>query len=93
MITIKAINNNVILKKVKAAEQTAGGIFIPQVVDTQCIEGLVISFDDSEGSDVSGISIGDTVLYDVDKAVTFSYNNESYVSVNNSDIFGVLIKG
>lgn len=82
VIYMKAINNNVILEKVNV-ESTMSGIILNSVSKNTA---KVVCFSDS----IHNLNIGDTVVYNIEKAVEFENNGKKYLVVDIKDILVVL---
>ena len=79
---MKAINNNVVLKKVKQ-NQTTSGIIMNEV---QQNIGEVVFYDET----LSNIKEGNIVYYDPSKIFHLNYKGQDYIVCNISDILCIL---
>ena len=79
---MKAINNNVILKKVKQ-NQTTSGIIMNEV---QQNIGVVVFYDET----LSNIKEGNIVYYNPSKIFNLNYKGQDYIVCNIIDILCVL---
>lgn len=92
-MNLKPLFDRVILKNIKPESSTKSGIIIPETVGDEPILAKVIAIgngDTFEGNVCEMcVSVGDKVLYNKYGSVTFKQDNEEYVILRQSDIFGV----
>ena len=92
-MNLKPLFDRVILKNIKSEPSTKSGIFIPETVGDEPILAEVIAIgngDTFEGNVCEMcVNVGDKVLYNKYGSVTFKQDNEEYVILRQSDIFGV----
>lgn len=87
-MTIKPIGNRVLLKLKKAETKTAGGIYIPEDADNSKKQAQVVALGD--GKDISGIKIGDEVMYDSYGGTEITEEDNRFLVVDFKDIVAVL---
>ena len=92
---IKPLEDRVIIKAAAAEEQTKGGIILPDTVKEKPVEGTVIAAGPGkikdDGNTVSlYVKVGDKVLYGKYSGTEIVVDNEEFLIMRESDIFGVL---
>jgi len=81
---MKAINNYVVVDKIKTTEKKVGGLILTEELaeDTRYLKGLVIS----TGNLVEGVEDGDTVHYDKRAGHGIEFDDKLYFVIKSSDI-------
>ena len=92
---IKPLEDRVIIKASAAEEKTKGGIILPDTVKEKPVEGTVIAAGPGkvkdDGNTVSMfVKVGDKVLYGKYSGTEIIVDNEEFLIMRESDIFGVL---
>ena len=81
------------MKNLNKQNQTKSGIIIPETVGDEPLYGEVIAVgngDNFEGNKIEMlVSIGDKVLYNKYGAITFKCDDEEFIVLRQSDIFGI----
>ena len=94
MRKLQATHGNVILKRVEAKAQTAGGIILPEF--SQEIEsiGKIVSITKNIGIEKMyvGFTEGDTVVFKRHAETDICIDEQKYIIVKIEDILGVLIE-
>lgn len=87
---MKPILDRVIIKQDVPAEQTKGGIIIPDAAKSEKPKGTIMSV----GNKVTEVKAGDIVLFNVNYHQKFKdANGVEYVTINEADILAVLDEG
>jgi co-chaperonin GroES (HSP10) len=81
---MKAVNNYVVVDKIKTTEKKIGGLIMTEDLaqDTRYLKGLVIS----KGNLVEGVEEGETVYYDKHAGHGVEFNDKLYFVIRASDI-------
>ena len=92
-MNFKPLFDRVVLKNLNKQNQTKSGIIIPETVGDDPLYGEVIAVgngDNFEGNKIEIlVSIGDKVLYNKYGAITFKCDDEEFIVLRQSDIFGI----
>lgn len=92
-MNFKPLFDRVVLKNINKQNQTKSGIFIPESVGDEPLYGEVIAIGNGDNFDGNkaemAVSVGDKVLYNKYGATTFKCNDEEYIVLRQSDIFGI----
>lgn len=92
-MNLKPLFDRVILKNLKQEASTKSGIFIPETVGDEPVLGKVVAVGNGETFEGNVcdmyVNVGDKVLYNKYGAVKFKQDDEEYVILRQSDIFGV----
>lgn len=92
---IKPLEDRVIVKPSAAEEKTKGGIILPDTVKEKPVEGVIIAAGPGKVKDDGNtaklfVKVGDKVLYGKYSGTEIVVENEEYLIMRESDIFGVL---
>ncbi len=92
-MNFKPLFDRVVLKNLNKQNQTKSGIIIPEGVGDEPIYAEVIAIgtgDNFDGNKTEmAVSVGNKVLYNKYGATTFKCDDEEYVVLRQSDIFGI----
>lgn len=92
-MNFKPLFDRVVLKNLSKQNQTKSGIIIPESIGDEPIYAKVIAIGNGDNLDGNepkmAVEVGDKVLYNKYGAVTFKCDDEEYVILRQSDIFGV----
>ena len=92
-MNFKPLFDRVVLKNINKQNQTKSGIFIPETVGDEPLYGEVIAIGNGDNFDGNkaemAVSVGNKVLYNKYGAITFKCNDEEFVVLRQSDIFGI----
>lgn len=85
--------DRVVLKNLNKQNKTKSGIIIPETVGDDPIYAKVIAIGTGDSFDGNksemAVSVGDKVLYNKYGATNFKCDDEDYVILRQSDIFGI----
>jgi len=92
---IKPLEDRVIIKPSAADEKTKGGIILPDTAKEKPVEGTIVAAGPGrmkdDGNKISMyVKVGDKVLYGKYSGTEITLENEEYLIMRESDIFGVL---
>jgi len=94
---IQPLADRVIVKAAEAEEKTKGGIILPDTAKEKPIEGTVIAVGPGKQTDdgkvvVLTVKAGDKVLYGKYSGTEVRVDEEEYLIMRESDIFGIITK-
>ena len=94
-IKMKPLEDRVIVKPNTADEKTVGGIILPDTAKEKPIEGTVVATGPGKVSDDGKtisltVKAGDKVLYGKYSGTEVKLENEDYLIMRESDIYGIL---
>jgi chaperonin GroES len=94
-IKMKPLEDRVIVKPAIADEKTVGGIILPDTAKEKPIEGTVVATGPGKVSDDGKtismtVKAGDKVLYGKYSGTEVKLENEDYLIMRESDIYGIL---
>lgn len=93
-MNLKPLFDRVVLKNIKQKNMTKTGIIIPETVGDEPILAEVVAVgpgDTFEGNICEMcVNVGDKVLYNKYGSVTFKQDDEEFVILRQSDIFGIV---
>jgi chaperonin GroES len=94
---IQPLGDRVIVKAAEAEEKTKGGIILPDTAKEKPIEGTVIAVGDGKIDDAGKkvpmtVKVGDKVLYGKYSGTEVRVDDEEYLIMRESDIFGIITK-
>ena len=91
---ITPLGDRVIVKPKEAEETTKGGIILPDTVKEKPIEGSIVAVGpgkNEEGKLVEmSVKVGDTVLYGKYGGTEITVEDDEYLIMRESDIFGIV---
>ncbi len=92
---IKPLEDRVIVKPSAVEEKTKGGIILPDTAKEKPVEGTIVAAGPGrikdDGNKISMyVKVGDKVLYGKYSGTEISLENEQYLIMRESDIFGIL---
>jgi chaperonin GroES len=95
-MTIRPLNDRVLVKRLEAKEQTSvGGIIIPDTAKEKPQEGEVIAVGpgktlDNGSTQTMTVKAGDKVLFGKYAGTDVSIDEEDYIIMREDDILGIL---
>lgn len=92
---IKPLADRVIIQPKPAEEQTKGGIILPDTAQEKPMEGTVVAVGPGritdEGKEIKmSLKDGDKVLYGKYSGTEVKIDDEEYLIMRESDIYGIL---
>lgn len=92
-MNLKPLFDRVVLKNINKQNQTKSGIIIPESVGDEPLYAEVVAIGNGDTFDGTktpiAVSVGDKVLYNKYGATSFKCDDEEYVVLRQSDIFGI----
>ncbi len=92
---IKPLADRVIVKPKEAEEKTKSGIILPDIAKEKPIEGTIVAVGGGKVTDDGKVipltvKVGDTVLYGKYSGTEVKIDEEEYLIMRESDIFGIV---
>ncbi len=96
-VTIKPLEDRVLVQPLEAEQTTASGLVIPDTAKEKPQEGKVIAagpgrVDDSGKRIPMDVAEGDVVIFSKYGGTEVKYNGEEYLLLNARDILAVVVK-
>jgi len=93
-VSIKPLEDRILVKSVDAEQTTASGLVIPDTAKEKPQEGEVLAvgpgrFEDGQRLPLD-IKVGDKVIYSKYGGTEVKYNNEEYLILSSRDVLAVL---
>ena len=93
-VTIKPLEDRILVKAVEAEQTTASGLVIPDTAKEKPQEGDVLAvgpgrFEDGQRLPLD-IKVGDKVIYSKYGGTEVKYNGEEYLILSSRDVLAVL---
>ena len=89
-MSMKPINDRVVVKPAPADEKTKGGIIIPDTAKEKPQRGEVVAVGPGKDGNAMTVSKGDVVLYGKYAGQELNYEGEDYLIMREDDILVVL---
>ena len=95
-ISIKPLEDRIVVKANEAEQKTASGLVIPDTAKEKPQEGTVISVGPGRFENGNRIPLdikaGDVVLYSKYGGTEVKYNNEEYLVLSSRDVLAIIAK-
>ena len=89
-MTMKPINDRVVIKPSEAEETTKGGIIIPDTAKEKPQRGEVVAVGPGKDGNLMTVQVGDIVLYGKYAGQEITYQGTDYLIMREDDILVVL---
>lgn len=89
-MTMKPINDRVVVKPAPADTKTKGGIIIPDTAKEKPQRGEVVAVGPGKDGNLMTVSVGDIVLYGKYAGQELNYGGEDYLIMREDDILVIL---
>ena len=94
-VSIKPLEDRILVKSVEAEQTTASGLVIPDTAKEKPQEGVVIAvgpgrFEDGQRLPLD-IQVGEKVIYSKYGGTEVKYNGEEYLILSSRDVLAVLV--
>jgi chaperonin GroES len=89
-VTIRPLQDRVLVEAAAAEEKTAGGIIIPDTAKEKPQRGRIVAVGNGKKDEPLTVKVGDEVLYGKYAGTEISFNNKEYLIMRESDIFAIL---
>jgi chaperonin GroES len=92
---ITPLSDRIVVQALEAAQQTKGGLYIPDTAKEKPVQGKVISVGPGKLSDegerlTPDVKPGDTVLYGKYSGTEVTVDGEEYLILRESDILAII---
>ncbi|GAA0998187.1 MULTISPECIES: co-chaperone GroES [Subtercola] len=96
-VSIKPLEDRIVIKQVEAETTTASGLVIPDTAKEKPQEGVVVAvgpgrIDDNGNRVPLDISVDDKVLYSKYGGTEVKYNGEEYLVLSARDVLAVIVR-
>lgn len=89
-VTIRPLQDRVLVEAAAAEEKTAGGIIIPDTAKEKPQRGKIVAVGNGKKDEPLTVKVGDEVLYGKYAGTEITINNREYLIMRESDIFAIL---
>jgi chaperonin GroES len=89
-VTIRPLQDRVLVEAAAAEEKTAGGIIIPDTAKEKPQRGRIVAVGNGKVDEPLTVKVGDEVLYGKYAGTEISFENKEYLIMRESDIFAIL---
>ncbi|MFN6039460.1 MAG: co-chaperone GroES [Bacteroidota bacterium] len=89
-VSLKPLQDRVLVEAAPAEEKTAGGIIIPDTAKEKPQKGKVIAVGAGKKDEPMTVKAGDTVLYGKYSGTEIHVDGKEYLIMRESDIYAVL---
>ena len=94
-MTLRPLNDNVLIKRRKAQEKTAGGLFLPQQAQEKSNECVVVAAGPGrtlQSGELAPLSVepGQTVIIGKWAGTEVRFEGEDHLIIREGDIFAIL---
>jgi chaperonin GroES len=89
-MTMKPINDRVVVKPSPAEEKTSGGIIIPDTAKEKPQRGEIVAVGPGKDDTEMTVKVGDIVLYGKYAGQELNYQGEDYLIMREDDILVIL---
>ena len=89
-ISIRPLQDRVLVEAAPAEEKTAGGIIIPDTAKEKPQKGHVVAVGNGKKDEPMTVKVGDEVLYGKYAGTEISFGGKDLLIMRESDIFAIL---
>ena len=89
-VSVKPLQDRVLVEPAPAEEKTAGGIIIPDTAKEKPVRGKVVAVGAGKKDEPVTVKAGDTVLYGKYAGTEIQIEGKEYLIMRESDIFAIL---
>ena len=89
-MTIKPLQDRVLIEPAKAEEKTAGGIIIPDSANEKPLKGTVKAVGNGTADEPMVVKAGDVVLYGKYAGTELELDGEKFLMMKQSDILAIV---
>ncbi|MBS4027293.1 MAG: co-chaperone GroES [Ignavibacteriales bacterium] len=94
-VKVKPLGDRVLVKPMEAQEKTKGGIILPDTAKEKPVIGEIVATGPGKRSDDGKLipmelSVGDKILYGKYSGTEITLEDEEYLIMRESDIFGII---
>ena len=88
-VKFKPLADRVLIEPVAAEEKTSSGIIIPDTAKEKPLRGIVMAVGPGKKDESMSVKKGDAVLYGQYSGTEIKIENEYYLIMKESDIYGI----
>jgi chaperonin GroES len=89
-LSVKPLQDRVLVEPAPAEEKTAGGIIIPDTAKEKPMRGKVIAVGNGKKDEPVTVKAGDTVLYSKYGGTEIQIEGKEYLIMRESDIYAII---
>lgn len=89
-LSVKPLQDRVLVEPAPAEEKTAGGIIIPDTAKEKPQKGKVVAIGNGKKDEPITVKVGDTVLYGKYAGTEIQIEGKEYLIMRESDIYAVV---
>ncbi len=89
-LSVKPLQDRVLVEPAPAEEKTAGGIIIPDTAKEKPVRGKVIAVGNGKKDEPVTVKAGDTVLYGKYAGTEIQIEGKEYLIMRESDIYAII---
>jgi chaperonin GroES len=89
-VSVKPLQDRVLVKPAEAETKTAGGIIIPDSAKEKPQRGTVVAAGPGKKDEPTAVKAGDTILYGKYSGTEIQIDGQDYLIMRESDIFAIL---
>ena len=89
-ISIRPLDDRVVVEPMAAEETTAGGIVLPDAAQEKPQRGTIVAAGNGKPEEPMTVKVGDNVLYGKYAGTEFKYEGKDYLIMRESDIFAII---
>ncbi|HXB41570.1 MAG TPA: co-chaperone GroES [Bacteroidia bacterium] len=89
-LSVKPLQDRVLVEPAPAEEKTAGGIIIPDTAKEKPVRGKVVAVGNGKKDEPVTVKAGDTVLYGKYAGTEIQIEGKEYLIMRESDIYAII---
>jgi len=89
-LSVKPLQDRVLVEPAPAEEKTAGGIIIPDTAKEKPVRGKVVAVGNGKKDEPITVKAGDTVLYGKYAGTEIQIEGKEYLIMRESDIYAII---
>jgi chaperonin GroES len=89
-LSVKPLQDRVLVEPAPAEEKTAGGIIIPDTAKEKPMRGKVVAVGNGKKDEPVTVKAGDTVLYGKYAGTEIQIDGREYLIMRESDIYAII---
>jgi chaperonin GroES len=89
-LSVKPLQDRVLVEPAPAEEKTAGGIIIPDTAKEKPMRGKVVAVGNGKKDEPVTVKAGDTVLYGKYAGTEIQIEGKEYLIMRESDIYAII---
>ena len=89
-VSVKPLQDRVLVEPAPAEEKTAGGIIIPDTAKEKPVRGKVVAVGTGKKDEPITVKVGDTVLYGKYAGTEIQIDGKELLIMRESDIYAII---